>query len=539
MKTELGFKKKFNDFRKRYSNWSNLNKNKQIDSMSTESESEVSSLQRSLLLDFESIQITDELIETIDNVEGRSRADSSIIKCQSFQDDLALDNSVVFTMNGKKYIYNFSDDLRKSAVIYQDTSHVAPDAVQEKGAYASFRKFGYFAVLAPVESANWDEVERKINFYKSLYEGINIAVIENPDNPDDYRIIMDLLPGIPVSVFTETINNNNCNELRKEYQFFNLKTQLIFIQKLINEIHKVHEKNLVIVDLSINNILFGPTLEDENLWSMSASYDSSDSLNADDRFRFYLIDGGACTFKNQRLPSEYNVSSETRPYYVAPECYHQEAVADVKNDVYSFGCLLEKIFPVYSKFLLNIIEDCKSKNPENRLDFSNLSKKISEKFNLYKLVNDAVFNSLAEINQSSAHLKIAKRRVWKKLLGELQDILDNYCLDNNAEIFKNLFITKLEELKSLNRFENLAIASYKSSDIEILNQEGAQLNEMILSSLQTLEELVVSDNVTIDNDEALIDEIASRYTIFENTEQDIAQSENQDEDNSSGCCKIS
>lgn len=534
MPTEFSLIRKFNDFKRRYSNWNNQNKNNIRDSISTQSD--FSSLQRSVLLDFDSIQFGEDLIETINTMEGRNRSDSNVIKCQIFEDEILLDNSVVFPMNGKNYIYNFSDIDRKSEVIYQDTSHVAPDNIQEKGAFANFRKFGYFAVLAPVDFVNWPEVERKINFYKTMYEGINIALIRNPNNTDDYRLVMDLLPGLPLSLFSESSINNNYQALREEYQFFDLKKQLIFTQQIINELQKAHDKNLVIVDLSINNILFGPRLEDENIWSMSPDYSNSKT-----RFRFYLIDGGAATKKGHSLPSEYSIPTPTRPYYVAPECFQDGALADENMDTFSFGVLLEKIFPVYSKFLLNIIANCKERDPKQRIDFNDLANKIDEKLTSYKGMDESVFDYLAELNCLASSIKPVKRRAWKTQLGELQEIIDVFCIDNNFETFKNVSMKKIEEIKLLNKFENLTISIDKRRDRDYIRQQGATICEEITSILQSIEELITTGKIIseIDDDE-IVDEMLSRYPIFDTDEIDQKKlQEDNEEDNPNNGCRIS
>jgi len=223
-------------------------------------------------------------------------------------------------------------------------------------------------------TTNWNIVNTKFNFFKTLYRDQNVDLIEI-DNKKNYRLVLPLIPG-------ETYTKLRVTD----------QTIVQVLQSAILALKECHQQGLVVLDLKSDNILY------------DAITDKS-----------YLIDGGMAVEIGKRVPSCLQVdpsrieNCKILHWHIAPECWSDTSAivnAHPSMDVYSLGKLFAT-FKTTREDVKKLIQACIISDPEKRPSLNELDKRLNDILLSSNRdadeVTSVIINTLASITETSTN----------------------------------------------------------------------------------------------------------------------------------------
>lgn len=178
------------------------------------------------------------------------------------------------------------------------------------------------------------EARTKYHFFKTVYPDQQSHLFEFGD---DYRLVLPYVTGTPYSY------------LSNDTESF----QVILFRSAIQAFKECHEKGVIILDITSDNIYFDTNTK-----------------------KSYLIDGGLSTSIGQPLePSFFQAKREEIEQFksdfiqFAPECWYikpNAALATPQMDIYGLAILIQDMFNPLSEKIKPLIERCLDSNPQQR-----------------------------------------------------------------------------------------------------------------------------------------------------------------------------
>lgn len=231
----------------------------------------------------------------------------------------------------------------------------APKDELGEGRYARTRLFESktnknVAVLNPIEiPADLGEARIKHHFFETIYSDTDNQSAFFAVAKDDYRLIVPYIKGTPYEA------------LSGELKLDSPEAQKQLFQSAIRALAKVHQRNMIIVDLKADNILY-------------------DKLTAES----YFIDGGSSSQmgtaidpQTYQLENQEAVAENQKKYnYIPPECWSvqpQPVLATKAMDIFCLGVLMLDSIESPAKEIQALIDRCLSRDPQKRPTLEQLS----------------------------------------------------------------------------------------------------------------------------------------------------------------------
>ncbi len=357
-----------------------------------------------------------------------------------------------------------------------------------KGDYALAREFisisgKQVVILSPIsKKIDFQEAKRKYEFFKALYPGKGTELIEDQNT---YRLVVPFLPGTPL----HQLSFKSEEELR-----------VVFLSA-VKALKDCHDKNIILVDLKEDNILF----------------DSETGVS-------YLVDGGISSKKEEFILHLFEKGSQdlvedsrAKLTHYAPECFSlKRELATEAMDIYSLGTMITFIAGAFLESeLWDLALACQDKDPDKRPSLDSLENKLTQLKDPIQLRSSKKKGSVKEAVDSFKSFKISPK-------GEdIEKDLNGFCW-SVSNYLKEQFNTIDEKDLSI-------YGAYRKKCVEIrvarLNWEKklgylAQIN--FNKHLQSFEEIAVNYAEENSKISAFHDHLkAAKYEFLESTKSNF------------------
>lgn len=283
-----------------------------------------------------------------------------------------------------------------------------------KGVYDKANEFSStdgisIAVLKPRGKIFKISLERKRDFFERIY-GTNSTSIYYQD--EDYRLVVPYLPG---QTYTELIDSGvyASSEARSLLNIIPLFLSAITALKI------AHEKDIIVIDLKSDNIL----------------YDHQTKTS-------FLIDGGISWPNKKLFKLLKTIPRKERVHcpHIAPECF-DVSIASPAMDVYSLGLLmLVSLHKMQCKDnrLVSLSQECLNENPASRPSLVDVEEKLTALLNVEEVYSylcnqdlniDIVYAKIANNPQLIAYIcKLQKIEIYLESEKELLNTILKFLL---------------------------------------------------------------------------------------------------------------